>query len=106
MAESIAVRGHTCEGLNRHFAAADYGCVPCLNASGAICGCDDLNPVVIDFCPWCGVDLRSKALPLVTDADDTSPGGEAGRCSSCHAPVGEPHDYPMCEKVRPEEPQR
>lgn len=48
------VRGHWCVGLREHFDAARRSHVPRFTPSGAIRSSDDLNAVVIQFCPYCG----------------------------------------------------
>lgn len=58
------VRGHRCDGLNKHFAEAgrskafeQHCCTPSLDPMGRIEGCDGTNMVPIVFCPWCGVQI-------------------------------------------------
>jgi hypothetical protein len=53
------VRGHTCRGLREHFDAAQYPSVPSFSPSGAIVAADDINAVVIRFCPFCGHNLAT-----------------------------------------------
>lgn len=55
------VKGHLCEGLTKFFEAATYGCIPRIGGDGVIHGCDDSNPIAIQFCPFCGVSLEVPA---------------------------------------------
>jgi hypothetical protein len=55
--EPILVRGHSCDGLIKHFEARDSICIPSFNEDGAIRGCDDTNYTYIDYCPYCGDQL-------------------------------------------------
>lgn len=50
------VRGHNCAGLDCFMEVAG-GCVPSISKEGIIYGCDDSNPILIDYCPWCGTKL-------------------------------------------------
>ena len=63
MTELKTVRGHTCEGIAKHYEAADYLCVPRLGELGQISGCDDVNYTFILYCPYCGVLLPPPPKP-------------------------------------------
>jgi hypothetical protein len=54
------VRGHICDGLRMLEDKAGYSCVPSIAPDGTIQGCDDYNPVVIEFCPMCGTKLSDE----------------------------------------------
>lgn len=68
------VRGHICPGLQDHFDAATYGCIPAatygciprITEEGTIAGCDDINEEPILFCPYCGEKLP-EPTPIAED---------------------------------------
>ena len=39
---------------------ADYHCMPDIDSDGIIRGCDASNPVMIRFCPFCGIELLGE----------------------------------------------
>lgn len=56
-ADDDSVMGHLCEGLKK-FQTEATGCAPSISEDGTVSGCDADNSVPIQFCPWCGVQLR------------------------------------------------
>lgn len=58
------IRGHSCEGW-RSFAQASARsfCVPRITDHGYVEGCDDMNPIPVLFCPFCG-----ETLPPASEA--------------------------------------
>ena len=52
-----AMRGHTCVGFEQFQAWSTSQCCPKINDYGIVKACDDYNPVVLLYCPFCGATL-------------------------------------------------
>ena len=59
------VLGHICGGLRR-FESEGAGCAPYISCDGKVHGCDADNPVLVAFCPFCGLRLadRPRVIPI------------------------------------------
>ena len=61
--EESAITFHTCEGLTAHYEYKldpEQTCVPYIDRSLIVRGCDNSNDVKISFCPFCGERLANE----------------------------------------------
>ncbi len=70
----MTVLDHTCTGLEAFELDSQHACHPVITDEGQVSGCDASNRVLIQFCPWCGTQLRQDLRMLRTGAwgDDES----------------------------------
>ncbi len=60
--EAKDIFGHKCQGFdNFQKHSKKNTCCPFINNKGLIEGCDNANGVSLNFCPFCGKDVRNSS---------------------------------------------